>query len=115
MGIRTSRDAAEFYRSFAAEDGSILGTSQKTYRTLPRYFAERKPVAIQVFDHHFANPVRSYVRWRLDHCAATLKVRVKAIHVIHVQIHVAFERRSLPLRQVSAPNLEVNPYARSFH
>jgi hypothetical protein len=81
----------------------------------PRQFAERKPVAIQIFDHHLANPMRSHVWWLPDHRAATLKVRVKAIHVVHVQIHIAFECGPFPRREVSAPNLEVDPNARAFH
>jgi hypothetical protein len=84
---------------------------------LPRQFAERKPVAIQIFDNHLANPMRSYPRWRQDRRAATLQVGVKAIYVVHVQINVAFERGPipLPLRQVPSPNLEVDPHATAFH
>lgn len=80
-----------------------------------RAFDERKPAAIQIFKHDLANAMSSRVRRRLVHRAATLHVRVETIHVVHVEVDVARERTSLPLSEVSAPNLEEDPDAGALH
>src|SRR5262249_43010975 len=72
-------------------------------------------IAVQVLDDDLADAVRSCTRRLNNHGAALLEILEEIVEVGDVQIDVTFERLTRRLREIAAPDLEVNPDTRPLH
>src|SRR5262245_5907300 len=77
-------------------------------------FPKCQSIAVQVLDDDLADAVGRHARRLQDHGPALLKIGVHPVEIVHVQVDVALERLARPLRQLTAPDLEVDPDARAL-